>query len=172
MKLIHDIIHKAAVLVFLLLAILLIPFSISKFLNVPIYIDKKFIPLFNQFKKDNEKYKAGASFYKLTTTFAKKLPTGVAAFCRPVTNTVVVSSEVWNRLSPEGRKALVYHEWGHCTLRRDHTTDLRVPFNFCPKSIMHPYVDNVERCFNELEEEYIEELFTNPYNYEKFSRGI
>jgi hypothetical protein len=171
-KLIHKIIQKITIAFFLALAILMIPFSISKFFNLPIYIDEKLIPLFNEFKKDNEKYKAGASYYKLTTTFAKKLPTGIAAYCRPVTNTVVVSSEVWDRLSTQGRKALLYHEWAHCTLRRDHTTDLMVPFNSCPRSIMYPYVDNVERCFDELEEEYIEELFTNPYNYEKFSRGI
>jgi hypothetical protein len=151
---------------------MLVPLSISKFLNVPIYIDDEFISYFNDFKKDNERYKAEANFYKLTTVFSGRVPTGVAAFCRPITNSVVVSSEVWGRLSNNGRKALLYHEWAHCTLRRDHTEDLLIPFSYCPKSIMYPYIDNVERCFEDLEEEYLEELFTNPYNYEKFSRGI
>jgi len=171
-NLIDNLIRKLTIVIFFALSLMLIPVSISKFLNLPIYIHKQFIPYFNQFKKDNDKYKSGANFYKLTTIFSDNVPLGVAAYCRPITNSVVVSSQVWDRLSVQGRKALLYHEWGHCTLRRDHTEDLMTPYSFCPKSIMYPYVDNVERCFETLGEEYIEELFTNPYNYEKFSRGI
>lgn len=166
MSLIHSILHKITIGIFFILAILMIPFSISKFFNRPIYIDKRAMPFFKQFERDVLKYNAKASFYKLTTTFVKKLPNGTAAFCRARTNTVVISLESWQILSEHGRKALVYHELAHCALKREHVDALKIPFSHCPISIMHPYIDRVEFCFEKLEEEYIVELFTNPYNYE------
>lgn len=148
----------------------MIPLSISKFYNLPLYTDPTFIPYLEKFKKDSVKYNTPINLYKLTTTFRNKLSIGVAAYCMPSTNSVVVSRESWDMLSDAGKKALLYHEWAHCTLHRDHTEDRNIPYSFCPKSIMYPYITDVEFCFTELEDQYIEELFTNPYNYEKFLR--
>ena len=78
--------------------------------------------------------------------------------------------ELIEYMNTQQRKTLLYHEWGHCALKREHTEDMRVPYSFCPSSIMHPYMDPVGRCYSELEEEYLEELFTNPNNYPKISR--
>ena len=155
---------------FLACALLMIPLSISKFYNTPIYINPTFYPYLEEFKKDSEKYKTPIDMYKLTTVFKDKLSRGIAAYCVPSTNSVVVSRESWEILSSAGKKALLYHEWAHCTLRRDHTEDRHADKSLCPKSIMYPYITDVEYCFDNLEEEYIEELFTNPYNYEKFLR--
>ena len=142
----------------------------SKINNNPLYIDPAFRSYLKLFQKDAVKFKAKLDLYKLTTVFSKRVPVGVLGYCLPSTNTVVISQQVWNGMTLQARKALLYHEWGHCTLKRDHTEDLRYPYSYCPVSIMYPYIEPINSCYSELAEEYIEELFTNPYNYPKISR--
>lgn len=144
--------------------------SVSKIFNTPLYVDPEFEIIFNQFKKDAKKYNADVDLYKLTTIFNEQLPSGIAAYCLPATNTVVVSREVWQDLNDNGKEALLYHEWGHCTLKREHAEDMQIPYSYCPISIMHPYIHPVESCYSDLRDFYVEELFTNPYNYEKIPR--
>jgi len=145
-------------------------FTFSKVLNVPIYVEPELRTTFVQFMEDADKYKVQPDVFRLITVFKDELSFGTAAYCIPRTNTVVVSKPVFNSLSPEGRKALLYHEWGHCTLKRDHVeTVVNLPFATCPASIMYPYIDPVEYCYKNLEDLYIEELFVNPYNFKKIS---
>jgi len=144
--------------------------SASKILNTPLYIEPEFRPIFNQFTQDAEKYKTKPDFSKLITIFKDELSFGTAAYCLPNTNTVVVSYPVYNGLSDNGKKALLYHEWGHCTLKRDHV-EKTVEYKSlrCPVSLMYPYIDPVEFCYPILEDLYTQELFTNPYNFKKIS---
>lgn len=149
---------------------ILIVLGVSKISNSPIYVNPEFKPYLTLFKEDAKRFNAPIDLYKLTTIFSNTVPTGTLAYCLPSTNTVVVSSRYWGSMNTQQRKTLLYHEWGHCALKRDHTEDMRVPYSFCPASIMHPYMDPVGRCYAELEGEYLEELFTNPNNYPKISR--
>ena len=153
-------------LIFIILTIS-IPLTISEFTNSPVFIDSEFSSFFEEFKSDAKKYKTELNLRKMMTIFSDSVGDGIAAYCLPATNTIVISSRVWQTLHSKGKKALLYHEWGHCTLRRDHTYD---NVGLCPTSIMYPTIDPLQVCYNnETEDDYNRELFTNPYNYRKFS---
>lgn len=155
-------------IIFLLFLIVLLAFS--KALNSPLYIDPEFRSIFYQFSNDAERYKIKPDFFKLITVFDDELSFGTAAYCLPNTNTVVVSYPIYKNLSSDGKKALLYHEWGHCTLKRDHVQKtVEYKSLSCPVSLMYPYIDPVEFCYPILEDLYTKELFTNPYNFKKIS---
>lgn len=143
----------------------------SKINNAPIYTNPEFEPYFDMFQADASKFKTPLRLYKLTTIFSDTVPIGVLGYCVPSTNTVVISARAWDRMDFMGRKVLLYHEWGHCALRREHVEQMNPsPYPYCSLSVMHPYIDTINNCYQELEEEYLEELFTNPYNYPTISR--
>jgi hypothetical protein len=166
------ILHTLNLIIFtLLLATVSIttPYIYSKIANVPVYTHPEFIPYMDQFKKDAKKYKVKIDLFKLVTVFSDKVKMGIAAYCLPHSKVVVVSTKSWEGLNAAGKKALLYHEWGHCILRREHVEERSFP-TYCPVSIMYPYVDPMNRCYNSLKESYNRELFTNPHNFKLFSR--
>jgi hypothetical protein len=60
--------------------------------------------------------------------------------------------------SPITRKALIFHELGHCVLHKKHNKELMK--DECPKSLMYPEMSGLtEKCLNKHWEEYEEELF-------------
>jgi hypothetical protein len=147
----------------------------SKFTNSPIYVDREFRPFFNDFKNDAKKYNVSLNLYKLRIYFVPTLPDTVAARCFLRTNTVQLAENVWQILSTAQKKALIYHELGHCLLLRDHVSDgILYPSTtsneLCPVSVMYPTIDPMIACYDEFEEMYIRELFTNPYNQKVFRR--
>jgi hypothetical protein len=167
-------INRLARLLVLLITPLLLIVAIalirSKFTNTPVYVHPEFHPYLESFKKDADTYKVRVDFYKMVTVFSSmKGESPVAAYCLPATNTVVVSINTWNSIDFKTRKALLYHEWGHCLLKRDHTDDVDYS-TMCPKSLMFPYIDPLQRCYRLYESSYNKELFTNPYNYKTFAR--
>jgi hypothetical protein len=135
--------------------------------NEPLLMDDEFLPFFENFKKDADKYKVVPDFKNMSTTFTNELPEGVLAYCLPKFNTIKVSRAKWNRLDPLSRKLLLYHEWGHCALRREH---VEYTYNYsiitCPDSIMYPYIDPTVRCYDLSPQWYDKELFTNLNNRE------
>jgi len=135
--------------------------------NTPLIIDEEFIPFFEAFKKDADKYNVIPNFQNMTTTFIPELSEGVLAYCIPKFNSIRVSKAKWNRLDAISRKLLLYHEWGHCALKREHVEDLYPNLiSVCPDSIMHPYIDPIARCYNINTDWYDKELFTNFNNRE------
>lgn len=135
--------------------------------NNPLIIDKEFIPFFEAFKKDAEKYNVVPDFKNMTTTFTPELSENILAYCLPRFNSIKVSKAKWDRLDNVSRKLLLYHEWGHCTLRRDHVEDIHQNIlSTCPDSIMHPYIDPIVKCYNINTDWYDKELFTNFNNRE------
>lgn len=158
-------------MIIFLTIVMSIPLVISEFTNSPIHMDEAFREDFESFLKDAKKYKVSLNLRKHITTFSSTVDVGTAAYCVPSTNTVVVSVSSWRTLNRRGRKALLYHEWAHCILRRDHADNMQYFPRFCPVSLMYPYIEPLERCYTkESEDEYNKELFTNPHNYKKFSR--
>jgi len=114
--------------------------------------------------------------------------------CHPLAYEVDINVEWWdNTLSQSKRIELVFHELGHCVLRRGHTQKPtgsswlafweRVGFKIgmfeekgmlpdgCPSSFMHPYTLS-EACINRHFNYYIEELFkrTRPNYVEKIEQ--
>lgn len=158
-------------MMFTLLAIILsVPFAVSEFTNNPVYIHPEFEQSFKEFRADAKRYKVEINVSKLVTIFSYNVNDTTAAFCVPKTKTVVVSVRIWETLNDNAKKALLYHEWGHCILRRNHVESDYSVFQ-CPSSIMHPYIDPMHLCYNkENQESYNRELFTNPHGFETFSR--
>ena len=148
----------------------------SRYTNSPIYVDREFRQFFNDFQNDAKRYKVQLNLYQLTISFVPSLPNSIAAQCFIRTNTVEVAEDVWQILSTSQKKALIYHELGHCLLLRDHVKDgILFPAarsdELCPVSLMHPTIDPMYSCYDEFEEMYARELFTNPYNQKVFRRN-
>jgi hypothetical protein len=154
----------------LTILILSLPLLLSKLTNRPIYIDKEFSEYFSEFEKDATNYKVKLNLYKVITVFSSSVKIGTAGYCVPSTKTIVISKDVWLYLDKATKKALLYHEWGHCILRREHTTEYNY-VTYCPISIMYPLIDSFPQCYPIYQDSYNRELFTNPYNYKKFSRS-
>ena len=146
------------------------PLLISKITNEPLYVQNSFVPYLEDFKKDADKYKIKLDFYRMVTIFSDREELGVAAFCVPSTKMIVIYSKVWRTLDASSRKAPLYHEWGHCILRRDHVEDINYS-QLCPTSLMYPYIEPLKSCYGKYQESYNKELFTNPFNFKTFSRS-
>lgn len=80
---------------------------------------------------------------------------------RPI---ITIDRKAWARMPKPMKEQLVFHELGHCALRRLHT-ETKVPIwdgQEIGLSIMHPYLDAVPTDFYVmLRESYLEELFQN-----------
>lgn len=116
------------------------------------------------------------------------LESSIAGICytRPLSKLIKINQEVWAELSIIEKKGLIFHELGHCVLKRMHSepTDTegldagtklykkfekwafdsgfvkRIPRlkDGCPGSMMHPSIFS-ERCLEDNYQYYIEELF-------------
>jgi len=137
--------------------------------NTPLLVDDEFIPFLEQFKSDASKYQVIPDFKNMTTTFVSDLSGEVLAYCIPKFNTIKVSRFKWNQLDTLSKKLLLYHEWGHCTLKREHVDNLTADYvSICPDSIMYPYMQPIAKCYNSNTDWYDKELFTNFNNRELF----
>lgn len=135
--------------------------------NHPMIIDKEFLPFFHNFKEDSKKYNRFVNFSNLTTVFVENLPENELAYCIPALKTVKVSRDEWNRGNYLYKKLVLYHEWGHCVLNRDHketSAKFSEDSSNCPSSIMYPYIDPIISCYLKNTKWYDEELFTDPLN--------
>ncbi len=144
-------------------------FAYSKLTNTEIYVDSRFKDLFEAFKEDAILYNKKLRLGEMTTTMVKRLEPGILGTCYPYSNTIVISEEYWGYLSDLQRKALMYHEWGHCTLMREHIEDMMINIvllspKVCPVSLMYPSLLH-DDCFVDDQKYYIRELFLNQYKY-------
>lgn len=147
------------------LAVIMVPYLYSRATNRPIYMHPDVNQYYLSFKKDAKLYGVSLNLHKLTTIFSDTVPEATAAYCLPHIKLVVVSIRTWKTLNENGRKALLYHEWGHCILRREHT-EVFVNMSFCPKSLMYPYIEPLQSCYNNTtRESYHKELFTTPAEF-------
>lgn len=74
---------------------------------------------------------------------------------------IVVDKESFDSLSEIERRTLIFHEMGHCILKRNHNKELN-EYQYV-KSIMYPYLitDILGIFYDNVESYYIDELF-NP----------
>ena len=153
-------INAVIVVTFVLLSGIIFFLSFTNFKNDPVYIQEEFVIIFNEFRSDAKRHKVVPRFSGLTTTFVDDIENEILGYCIPAFNTVRISKKKWNTLSDLRKKLLLYHEWGHCTLRRNHLDSENLS---CPLSIMHPYINPTASCYPSFNEWYDRELFTNPY---------
>lgn len=77
---------------------------------------------------------------------------------------VYIDIDAWNRFSDLLREALVFHELGHCLLRRPHCN---VEFRGRPISIMRHHLILLKH-YERFRDNYIDELFASPICRGKF----
>lgn len=98
---------------------------------------------------------------KFTNTMPPNAPSAVGV-CYTQTKVMKVLKSFWDRASSFQKKALIFHELGHCYLKLGHNSGKS---NGHPESIMYPSVIPAY-SFSMYESEYIEELFTgNEINF-------
>lgn len=71
------------------------------------------------------------------------------------TSTITIDGEYWDLAADFERESLMYHELGHCLLRRAHTSERDE--DGCPSSIMYP-TNSVNYCYEQKREQYLTEL--------------
>lgn len=151
---------------------ILITAGYSRFFNRPVYLDREFVDYFNKFQKDGRDYGVKVDSYRLITVFSNTYNVSRLAYCVPSLNLVVVSRSHWELMDSNTRKILLYHEWGHCILKRDHVEQLYHFPSYCPMSMMYPYIEPPKRCYNKVTEDYYNmELFVNPFKFKKIPVG-
>ena len=74
------------------------------------------------------------------------------------TPVVVIDEARWSRSSEVQRRELIYHELGHCLMKKDHETRTN---GFAPESLMYPYSIsyNYPAFFAQWEVNYLDQLF-------------
>ncbi len=87
---------------------------------------------------------------------ANPLERGVCEVAPETTPTVTISPAVWNRIDEAEREELVFHELGHCVLRRKHVAER--DDTGVPVSLMNPIkIDG--QLYEMYSRYYLEELF-------------
>lgn len=143
------------------------------FYNEPIFIEDELKPYYNDFKAQAKQFNVKIT-PRVAVIFFFPLEDGIAGDCsfNQVTTTIRVNSNYWRHHSEEEKAMILYHEMGHCYLKRDHIAEVK-RFNLilskqCPTSIMYPSVEIINNCLVDNWEYYMVELFTNPNNFPTF----
>jgi hypothetical protein len=69
---------------------------------------------------------------------------------------IVIETIAWDKMDDYGREELIFHELGHCALHLDHVEETRA--DYCPLSIMYPYVFGDSWCYSDYRDELILDL--------------
>jgi hypothetical protein len=168
MRILLTCINLSITAIIILCSLIAFLLSFKNFKNEPLYVHPAFVPTFEQFKKDANKFNTTPLYSGLTTTFVDDIGGEILGYCLPKFNAVRISRAKWNKMGELNRKLLLYHEWGHCTLKREHVEE--VDF-LCPTSIMHPYLSPTISCYPSFKDWYDKELFTNPLNKDLINKG-
>jgi hypothetical protein len=77
-------------------------------------------------------------------------------WCDLDARTIHLNKEEWRSMPRIRQEALLFHEFGHCVLKRDHCSV--VTSTKIPVSLMHPYLLDVAR-YRAFRDYYVNELF-------------
>lgn len=118
-----------------------------------VWMDADFAPYFQEFLKEGGKNR---DVRNLAITFGD-VPSGVDAICYHIGKSVIVSPGKFEAFSDIRKKALIFHELGHCVLGRFKHNDALLA-DGCPASLMAETTPKND-CLNTHWEEYVRELF-------------
>lgn len=116
------------------------------------------------FAKYYEKYTGKTFNYSGQIYFdgTMNLKFSLAGRCGSFQN-IYINEYYWNLGNEAYREVLIFHELGHCFLKREHTLG---EYKGYPVSMMHQY-SLAEWIYLELKEAYIHELFTQDVEFVK-----
>jgi hypothetical protein len=154
-------------------------------INKTYYADKELKPYIDEFLKLSKDKYLTIKNHTIFGTLGYNNPkdkSDTVGLCEFVIRKVTIDTKYWKGLSEIRKKALVFHELGHCTLFRGHTStkwdDGSIEYKIekflfwigffedkgylddnCPASLMHPYTLS-DHCLKNHWDYYIEELFS------------
>lgn len=83
---------------------------------------------------------------------------------------VIIKKSWWDTASASQREIMIFHELGHCSLNRDHDSELLSKDNYVVKaSIMNPTIPGSAH-YQQYKTAYLSELFT--YNKSPLSEAV
>jgi hypothetical protein len=127
-------------------------------------VDERLWPYFERFEIEGEKNGLDIRLDNLNiqgiiTSIDEEHIAGTCQFSRNSPRLVTIDSEFWNSSGELFREFIVFHELGHCALRRDH--DESASANGVCLSIMR---SGTSGCFDQYStntrDYYLEELFS------------
>jgi hypothetical protein len=137
-------------------------------------VDPAFIKYYESFNRDANNQVTSRILDRTSMVFSN-LEGDTVGRCYYLSYSMEIDEGYWNMISEKRKKNLIYHELGHCVLRRGHTEpsgkiwdsilrsfgivkSVRRLRDGCPGSIMHPNVID-DYCLSKHEDYYTEELF-------------
>lgn len=94
------------------------------------------IPYIDEFKVRVALAGLTPDFSGLDVKFSDSLPSNVLGSCIMYSEYVTINRSLWVQLGPLDREELIFHELGHCILKRLHEPTV---VSGVPVSIMYPY---------------------------------
>lgn len=132
--------------------------SASKLNNYPLYMDDAFKSYVSRF---NDEMAIRGKSYDLTQIKISfgNLDGQIASCYYGVKyfKVIKVDKRWWKKLTIEEKEATIFHELGHCVLRRRLHHDV-LNKNGCPESLMHSS-HSLKDCYFKNRTKYLDELF-------------
>lgn len=130
------------------------------------FVDPEFKPYYDRFVSASSAISGkDLSGEKVTIKFVDSIPSPdpdayTLGLCYFDLNLVEISREAWDNLLVGRREALIFHELGHCLLKRKHD-DAREQTSGKMLSIMNTYLISTKEFISKYDY-YLMELFLNP----------
>lgn len=108
-------------------------------------VDAPFIQFVNAFEQTAAAQGSSMNISDLIVSFGSTptmTETGVCEWAENETPRITLNERIWANLAPEDRQEVMFHELGHCILRRIHQTSEIMAYGGAvriPESVMYPY---------------------------------
>lgn len=119
-------------------------------------VDQGLTPYVKKFESYLERTGQSHDMSGLSVQFSDTLKLPIIGVCILELQVVEINREMWLRLTADLRELLMFHELGHCVLRRPHNTTL---LEGIPESVMYPYLFGEYYARADLYPRYVAELF-------------
>jgi len=120
----------------------------------------QFMPYVQSFQQQAKTHGQDVAVTDLIVKFGpmeNKYERGICEINGDTTPTILINEEAWNQMSEDEREPLLYHELGHCVLKRKHRADQMSAG--VPASLMNPYTI-AGWTYDQYKTYYIQELFS------------
>jgi len=127
--------------------------------NFPLYMDKAFEPYIELFNSEMSGRGHFVDLSKVKISF-DNLDKQIATCYYGIEFLKIIKVDKfwWKQLTREEKEATIFHELGHCVLRRRLHTD-SIYSNGCPLSLMHSS-HTLKDCYFKNRSKYLDELFS------------
>jgi hypothetical protein len=135
-------------------------FGISGCGKQPVLQLNQFSPYVEAFEESASQHGQSVKVTDLIVRFGKMenpYERGICEIAGDETPIITINQEAWEQMSEDEREPLMYHELGHCVLKRKHRADQIGPG--VPASLMNPYTI-AGWTYGQYKKHYIDELFT------------